>query len=334
MATALYGSGGFYRRPEGPGAHFRTSVTDSPLFAAAMVSLLESVDAALGSPPRLDVVDVGAGRGEFLTALATAAPAALRARLRLRAVELADRPAELPREVVWSADLPTDVVGLLVANEWLDNVPVDVVVATPVGPRLVVVDPDTGNEAVGDPPPPADLAWLAAHWPMTNARPGDRAEVGRARDAAWAQVIRHLRRGTAVAIDYATSPDDRAAGGHAAGTLTGYRLGRQVAPVPDGSCDLTAHVALDACAAAGVAAGATATLLTTQRSALRALGVDASRPAYELAARDPATYVAALASASQAAELLARGGLGDFGWLVQTVGMPLPPALAATVVHG
>ncbi|MBI0380394.1 hypothetical protein JBE27_30050, partial [Streptomyces albiflaviniger] len=37
---ALYGAGGFFRRPEGPGGHFRTSVHASPLFARAVAELL------------------------------------------------------------------------------------------------------------------------------------------------------------------------------------------------------------------------------------------------------------------------------------------------------
>jgi SAM-dependent MidA family methyltransferase len=95
--------------------------------------------------------------------------------------------------------------------------------------------------------------------------------------------------------------------------------------VPDGSRDLTAHVALDACAAAAAAtAGATGTLLTTQRAALRALGVHGTRPPRELASADPPAYLAALARAGQAAELTDPGGLGGFGWLVQSVGVPLP----------
>ncbi len=45
--------------------------------------------------------------------------------------------------------------------------------------------------------------------------------------------------------------------------------------MPDGSRDLTAHVALDACAAAPALPG---TRLLTQRDALRALGVTGGRP--------------------------------------------------------
>lgn len=89
--------------------------------------------------------------------------------------------------------------------------------------------------------------------------------------------------------------------------------------MPDGSCDLTSHVALDACAAAGAFAGARPELLS-QREALHRLGVDGGRPPLALASTDPAGYVRALASAGEAAELTARGGLGDFGWLMQRKG--------------
>ncbi|MDX2809253.1 hypothetical protein PV406_33675, partial [Streptomyces scabiei] len=64
---ALYGPAGFYRRPEGPAGHFRTSVHASPLFAAAVARLLCRVDEALGHPGELAFVDLGAGRGELVS---------------------------------------------------------------------------------------------------------------------------------------------------------------------------------------------------------------------------------------------------------------------------
>ena len=100
-------------------------------------------------------------------------------------------------------------------------------------------------------------------------------------------------------------------------------------PIPDGSRDLTAHVAIDACAAAGEAAGATQTLLTTQRAALRALGLARRRPPLSLAERDPAGYLAALRAAAEEAELTDAAGLGGFSWLVQAVRVPLPGLLPA-----
>ncbi|MEU8258812.1 hypothetical protein AB0C06_31625, partial [Micromonospora inaquosa] len=69
MNQALYGPDGFFVAGTGPADHFRTSVHASPAFAGALLRLVAQVDAALGHPPRLDVVDVGAGRGELLRAL-------------------------------------------------------------------------------------------------------------------------------------------------------------------------------------------------------------------------------------------------------------------------
>ncbi|MET8530074.1 hypothetical protein ABZV06_30495, partial [Micromonospora sp. NPDC005172] len=69
MSQALYGPDGFFVTGAGPADHFRTSVHASPAFAAALLRLVAEVDSALGHPPRLDVVDVGAGRGELLLAL-------------------------------------------------------------------------------------------------------------------------------------------------------------------------------------------------------------------------------------------------------------------------
>jgi SAM-dependent MidA family methyltransferase len=164
---------------------------------------------------------------------------------------------------------------------------------------------------------------VADWWPLSAV--GARAEVGRSRDLAWASVVSSVRRGVAVAVDYAHDRPARPA----QGSLTAYRSGRQVPPVPDGTCDLTAHVALDAVAAAGVAAGATETRLDDQRAALAALGVDGRRPPHALSRTDPAAYLRGLQRAGEAAELLDRGGLGAFGWLVQGVGVPLPfPPLA------
>ncbi|MEH1127022.1 SAM-dependent methyltransferase [Micromonospora sp. CPCC 206061] len=309
MENALYGPRGFFTTGAGPAAHFRTSVHASPLFVSAVLRLITHLDEALDHPHPLDVVDVGAGRGELLTALASAAPAALGDRLRLTAVERAARPPRLPDTIRWRPELPTGVTGLLIATEWLDNIPLDVV----DGDRYVTVDP-AGIEEPGAPVTPDDAAWLARWWPG-----GGRAEVGLPRDRAWARAVRAVSRGLALAVDYGHLRDARPFGG----TLTGYRAGRQVPPVPDGSCDITAHVAIDAVAEAG---GWPYTLVS-QREALRALGVSGARPPITLASTDPAGYVRALAAASAAAELTEPAGLGAHWWLLHLIGLDSLPLL-------
>ncbi|MEU1528433.1 SAM-dependent methyltransferase [Streptomyces fagopyri] len=309
---ALYGPSGFYRGPGGPAGHFRTSVHASPLFAAAVARLLCRVDEALGRPAVLDFVDMAAGHGELAAGVLGALPADVASRTRGYAVEHAGRPAGLDPRIQWLPEPPRRITGLLFANEWLDNVPVDVAEVDSEGVRrLVLVRAGDGAERLGEPVTGAGERWLRAWWPASGE--GSRAEIGLSRDTAWAGAVATLDRGLAVAADYA----HLAAARPPFGTLTGFREGRETRAVPDGSCDITAHVALDACVLPGGH-------VVTQRAALRALGVSGARPALALASSDPAAYVRALAGAGEAAELTAPGGLGDFGWLLQPVGVDRP----------
>ena len=366
MDRALYGPDGFYRRPgAGPAAHFRTSA-HNPVFAEAVGRLLLEVDRRLGAPERLDFVDLAAGRGELAAGvsawLAADAPEAS-GRLRAVAVDLGPRPEGLPEAVQWSTTAPSGVVGLQLANEWLDNVVCDVAEVGADGvARIVEVDPESGSERLGAAPDKAQREWLERWWPLgdsagvaaadtaaakaanaaaaatatatadtatadpsrvptgdadetgtpgaSHPAAGTRAEIGLDRDAAWRSAVDLLDRGAAVAIDYSHTAADRPR----FGTLTGYRDGHQVPPVPDGSCDITAHVALDACAAA--LGPDVETVLTTQRDVLRGLGISGARPDLALASSDPLGYLRALSRASAAAELTDPAGLGGFGWLL------------------
>ncbi len=299
---ALYGPAGFYRRPEGPAGHFRTAAHAGPrTLAAALARLARDAGCAA-------ILDVGAGRGELLTALARHDDASSMGRpLRLHGVDLVDRPALLPPAVGWSRGdrgIPYAVFddALVVAWELLDTVPCPVLEVDDDGrPRLVLVDVRTGRERLGGPPGDDERRWCATWWPLDGAEPGTRAEVGLARDAWWQGHVRLLSRvGAALllAVDYAHV----AAARPPLGTLSGYRAGRLVPPVPDGTADVTAHVALDAVEAAGRAAGASPGVLQRQDAALRALGVTGNE--------------------SGAEELLDAGGLGGFSWLLQGVGRP------------
>lgn len=283
MSDALYGPAGFFVR-ELPGAHFRTAVTSGPLFAGAVRRLAELVDDALDRPDPFDVVDLGTGGGELLAGLPD-----VPARWRLTAVEAADP---------W----PKEVDGLVFANELLDNVPLDVT----FDGLVVEVAPD-GTERLGPPAAPELLAWSEQWWPRSR-----RIEVGLSRDETWSRLVGTVRRGLAVAVDYGHAVANRRT------SLTGYVDGRQVAPVPDGSRDLTAHVAIDSCAAA------TGARVTTQREALSLLGISAATPDRRLADADPRGYLALLQESQVAAELLAPRGLGSFAWLVQPVGIADP----------
>ncbi len=298
VEAALYGPDGFFLREE-PGQHFRTSVHATPVYAAAVRELAGRVDESLGHPDPFDLVDLGAGRGELLHALPDVPD-----RWRLTAVELAPDPGTGLR---WTDEVP-EIEGLLFANEWLDDVPLDVL----FDGRVVEVSLD-GTERLGEPAAPELLGWAETWWPQ-----GRRMEVGLTRDRAWAAAVAHVRRGVAVAVDYGHVLGDRSDYGDRRPTLTGWRDGRPVNPVPDGSCNVTAHVALDAVAAA------TGGWVVAQRHVLPGLGVDPTPPPRSLAQTEPREYLRLLQSANGAGELLDRRGLGSYGWVVCPVGVPDP----------
>jgi SAM-dependent MidA family methyltransferase len=296
---------GFYGSSRGPGTDFRTATTLAPdVLAEALAALLDRL------PPGADhcVVEIGAGTGALLAALADRLPE----RVALLGVEQRPRPNGLPERVRWTTDPPSRFCGLLLAVEWLDTVPVDVV----VDGRTVLVGPD-GVESVGPPPGRGDLRWLSRWWPA-----GQRREIGSRRDEAWAGAVRRLERGVALSVDYghdrATRPE--------AGSLGAYRAGRPVAAVPDGDRDVTAAVAWDACAAAVrqtlPALAADATRLTDQRSALQDLGVTGALPQAETAGADPRGYLVGLQRSARAARLLDPDTFGAFGWLMHAIDVP------------
>lgn len=349
MHDALYGPAGFFLRNR-PGDHFRTSALASPLFATALRRLLHRVDDALGHPDRLDLVDVGAGRGELLAAILQDLDPAVRRRVSATAVERAHFTP--PDGVTYAATVPPGLTGLLIATEWLDNVPLDLARDS----RYL-----DANLDLADPLDSADAAWCDRWWPTADpdgsattdsddraatwpdggiATRSDRdvdggdgrfgspdpddlevghgtvVEIGSARDAAWSDAVRRLDRGLALAVDYGHTRTERPD----FGTVTGFRDGREVPPALDGSTDITCHVAMDSVAEAGqAAAGGGPYVLLRQRAALHALGIRGDRPALALAGTDPQGYLRALVAAGQAGELTALGGLGGHWWLAQAV---------------
>ena len=235
-------------------------------------------------------------------------------RPRVVAVDVVERPAGLDERVEWlrspgGAALPPELSGLrdalVVAHEWLDVVPCTVAEIDADGTaREVLVDPATGHESLGGPISEADRRWAEAHWPTST--PGDRLEIGVTRDEAWGDLVSRVDEGTLLAVDYGHTARSRPSGG----TLTAYAGGRQTTPLPDGSCDVTAHVAMDTLDADEV---------LTQRDALRGLGLTGATPPHALSTTDPLGYLAALERTSIEARLLAPDGFGGFRWAVKRV---------------
>ncbi|MGW5240771.1 SAM-dependent methyltransferase [Monashia sp. NPDC004114] len=334
---ALYAAGrGFYVARGGPAAHFTTATHG--VTGGVLAEVLLALWARMRGPvmPRV-VVDVGAGRGELATHLlravaaqedlpatggtptagarATARATARAGATRIVAVDVVDRPEGLDGNIEWvrspgGADLPDCLAdledALVVAHEWLDVVPCEIAEVDDDGQtRVVLVDRESGTESLGSALPPAEADWCRDHW--QTSRPRSRVEVGLARDEAWQHLLSAIRSGLAVAVDYGHLATERPSGG----TLAAYVGGRLTQPVPDGSCDITAHVAMDTLVADH---------LVRQRDLLRDLGFTGASPSIELATTDPLAYVRALERAGAEADLIRpAGGFGDFWWAVKGV---------------
>ena len=299
---ALYGESGFYRQAAGPAGHFSTATQGVPQIGRQLAGALLRL---MGQEGLDTFVDMGCGRGELLEQIHELSP-----QVHCLGVDIVARPP-LSMPIGWiqspgGEQLPDELDGLsgalVFANEWLDVVPCPIAELDEAGElREVLVNDSAGEEQLGGPVSGTQRQWCQSFWPVEGLETGDRVEIGRTRDLAWDNLVSRIRSGLAVAVDYGHTIDDRPA----QGTMTGFRQGRQVMPVPDGSCDLTAHVAMDSL---------THDDLMDQRTALRQLGVSGRTPGLELARSDPAAYLRSLSTASAAAALTARGGLGDFLW--------------------
>jgi SAM-dependent MidA family methyltransferase len=246
--------------------HFVTSIHVDEQVANALAKLIDQCHQHHRDRDFL-VIDVGSGSGRLLEQLRTRVDSDVQ----LLGVDIRKRPTDLSHDIQWRqvqiGDSVHDVTGtsyasagVVIAHEFLDDVPCEVFeLDENASPRLVLVDPATGAEELG---PhlndsatatllgsirPDDVrAWLQAWWPAT--RPGARREVGITRQRVWSGLTRSVQDGCAVAIDYAHVRTERIAGTWDGGTMKGFRAGRPQRAVPDGSVNITAHVALDALA--------------------------------------------------------------------------------------
>src|SRR5262249_57339305 len=99
--------------------------------------LLEQVLAAAAEPG----ATAGAGAGIAADPGAAAAGPGLAGRIAACAVELAPRPAGLDPRIGWQPTPPAGITRPVLATEWLDYIPLDVVELTPARPPPGPADP-------------------------------------------------------------------------------------------------------------------------------------------------------------------------------------------------
>ncbi|MDE2405371.1 MAG: SAM-dependent methyltransferase [Sphingomonadales bacterium] len=306
------------RDPLGVTGDFVTAPEVSQMFGEMIGAWLADVASRSGHSGRLHYVELGPGRG-------TLAADALRVLRRfgidpevhlvegspaLRAVQ-----AQRLGAVQWHDDLasvPDDAPLLLVANEFLDALPVRQLVRTANGwrERMVALDGERFVCVAGERPMDAAVpaAWRdAAEGAIIETCPGAAAvmaEIG-ARLAAQG--------GAALVIDYGYAVPGFGS------SLQAVRGHAKVDPfVAPGSADLTALVDFAAAAEAARGAGARVLGLSDQGDFLRVLGIAARAAALAKAAPDRGEEIAAaldrLTGAEQMGALFKVLGLAGPGW--------------------
>jgi SAM-dependent MidA family methyltransferase len=237
---------GFYR-DHTPYQHFDTFIQHSEHLGNVLSTWLTDVNGG-----RVEIVDLGAGDGGLASSLSTLLPTAI-----VHAVDVRQRPAHLSSDVAWHTldvtrerlpHLDAKATPVLIAHEFLDDVPCDVVEVDNSGTCIWMHADGNGFLTPGDVVEDQGTRdWIHRWWPPL--RPGMRIEVGLARDQLWHRLLRTWPNTIGIAIDYGHTLRERMIGTWDGGTVTGYRNGHQVVPQLDGHTNVTAHVAVDAIAA-------------------------------------------------------------------------------------
>jgi SAM-dependent MidA family methyltransferase len=284
---------GFYQTGGAAGrkGDFLTSPEVGPLFGTVLARAIETWWAELGRPEPFTVVEAGAGRG----ALRSAITAACRAPLRYVAVE---RSAALRGEDA-VADLPGEpFVGVVLANELLDNLPFGLLERTTTGWAEVRVDADVREVLV------------PVEGPALDAPVGARIPVQRAARAWVETALGLVAAGRVIVFDYADTSASMARRPWTdwVRTYRGHtRGGRPLEGL--GSQDITCEVAVDQLPAP--------TSNRSQADFLRAHGLDAlvaeARRAWEERAHiGDLQALVARSRVHEAAALTDPAGLGAF----------------------
>jgi len=323
MTRALHDpEDGYYaRRPAlGEGGDFITAPLISQMFGELIGAWLIETWRGLGAPARVVLAEAGPGDGTLMADILRVAAAApdfqaaaelwlIEASAPLMAAQAERLATAAPNWAGSLAELPEDAPLLLVANEFVDCLPIRQFQRTERGwAERVIGIGACGELAFGLRPAPS-----LAH----NAPVGAVIERSPAAEAFACDVATRIaaQGGAALIVDYGRAAPEEA------DTLQALAAHRKVDPLADpGGADLTAHVGFPALIAAARAAGADADLLT-QGAFLRRLGIEPRAAALARAHPDRAATVA-----RQLERLVAPDQMGELFKAMAIWRGPAPPA--------
>ena len=282
---------GYYSRASeqfGKGGDFYTSSDVHAVFGRLLARQFEEMWRAVGSPDRIDLIELGPGRGLFACdvldwsakqfpkfahalrySLVEQSPL-LRERLRQRLADQITKHMAVIYDTLEAASSSAGEYVIVFANEFFDALPVDIVDHRGAV-RVAEVDGKFTEQFVA--PSPAELEFLDHYSVQPEAN--ERVEVGFA-TLVWTQRIAAAfrdRSGFAVLIDYGYTREQQLAGRHRDTVMTYRRHTASASPyVAPGEQDITARVNFTALQTAAAEHGLQSAALVTQTQFLIGIG--------------------------------------------------------------
>jgi SAM-dependent MidA family methyltransferase len=317
---------GYYmtRDPFGAQGDFTTAPEISQMFGELIALWAANVWQAMGSPAAIRLIELGPGRGTLMADVLRVATglSAFRAALSVHLVETSPalravqgRTLAGKSEPVWHETIATALDGpvLVIANEFLDALPLDQFVMTPQGWRERLVGLD-GQGGLG-----FGLSAMAAE--LSLAAPADAVlEQPTIAFDIVATLSRHLRQagGAALFIDYGSAQS-----GFGDTLQAMKRHGFVPVLAAPGEADLTVHVDFARMAQAALRAGAAVHGPVTQAEFLLALGL--AERAQALSRKAVPDQAQAITAAFERLTQAGATGMGDLFKALALSHPGLPP---------
>ena len=326
MALALgHPRHGYYmtRDPFGRQGDFTTAPEISQMFGELIGLWAAHLWQAMGAPAAFRLIELGPGRGTLMADIvrATRRLPGFREAASVHLVETspafrARQAAALPEAApVWhdTVGAALDGPAIVIANEFLDALPLDQFVMTQQGWCERLVGLGAEGELVFGLSPAQETIGAVAPIGSVLEQPAIAAEI-------VSQIATHLSRagGAALFVDYGSS---RSGFGD---TLQAMKRHAFVDPLAQpGEADLTVHVDFERMGQAGLRAGAALNGPSTQRDFLMALGL-AERAARLSQSAAPA-QAQAIAQAFERLTAPGRTGMGELFKVIALAHPDLPP---------
>ena len=240
---------GYYATRPGLMKDFATAPEMSQVFGELIGLWAVNEWRALGAPETFDLIEIGPGRGVLMADALRAAGAAsdFLSSATLRLIEpspslqaqQAERLSAFKPQFHASLDQSPESPALIIANEWLDCLPIRQFVKKDGAWRERVIGLDKDDALT------FGLSPVIDRLPIEPPEDAEQFEYSPALEAAVDDIAQRLKTypGRALLIDY--GPDDAAPGD----TLRSYRDGEQISPLESpGAADMTADVDFSALA--------------------------------------------------------------------------------------